>query len=173
MTVERRRSPTPTRADLESHLVIDEDNIDESLVDQPGYFDQVAKAHAASNANYEERKLELKELLAELDGDIRRRAIEAEEKLTEKQLENRITGLPRVKDKSREVLAAKRVADDWATLKESFQQRSYMLRELNTSQIARLHNLGVERGATDARTRIGDRNRVAAERLRSERGRGD
>jgi hypothetical protein len=97
------------------------------------------------------------------------RAAEQQEKLTETALTNRIVTLPKVKELQRKVLDAKRQADDAVNLKEAFVQRSYALKDLNAVQVARMYNLGLERGATGARQNIGDRNRAAGETARRER----
>jgi hypothetical protein len=55
-------------------------------------------------------------------------------------------------------------------MKESYHQRSFMLRELNASANAKLYNLGLERGAGGAGRHIAERSREDISRTREERG---
>lgn len=150
-------------------LRIDDDDLDQCLVDQPEYFYQAAQAATDAGAVRDGLELELKELKAQLDSDIRKKAEEQSEKFTETALVNRIIVLPKVKELTRKVLEAKRGAEVASNLKEAYIQRSYALKDLNAVQVARMYNLGIERGATGARQNIGDRNRAAGEAARRER----
>ena len=152
--------------ELRSKLRIDEDNIDRCLVEQPDYFYQAAEAFAQAIATRDGLKLARDELIAQLDQDVRRHAGANDEKLSETQLTNRIKVLPKVKEAVRAYLNACKIADECEAMKESFQQRSYMLRELNASANARLYNLGIERGAGGARSRIVERGREEISRNR-------
>jgi hypothetical protein len=156
-------------SEVRSKLRIDDDDLDQCLVEQPEYFYQAAERATSAGAERDGLELELKELKAQLDSDIRKAAEQREEKLTETALVNRIVTLPKVKELQRKVLDAKRQADDAVNLKEAFVQRSYALKDLNAVQVARMYNLGLERGATGARQNIGDRNRAAGETARRER----
>lgn len=153
-------------SEIRSKLRIDDDDLDQCLVDQPEYFYQAAQAATEAGAIRDGLELELKELKAQLDGDFRQ---QAERKLTETALTNRIITLPKVKDLTRKVLDAKRRAEDAIVLKEAFTQRSYALKDLTAIQLGRMYNLGVERGAVTARQNIGDRARAAGEAARMER----
>lgn len=158
--------------EVRSNLRINEDEIDRALAEHSEWFRKAGDHLNEVTADHDTLKLELKELVAELDGQIRKNAVEVEEKLTETQLNNRIQVLPRVKDLNRKILAAKKRMDDASTLKESYQQRSFMLRGMNDSANARLYNMGIERGAASARMRIGERNHERLERQRNENDRG-
>lgn len=153
-------------------LRIDEDDIDRMLVEHSEYFKRAGDYVTDATASYDALKLELKELTAQLDQDIRKNAQANDEKLSEAALSNRIIVLPKIKDLNRKLLTAKKRMDDATNLKESFQQRSYMLRGLNDSANARLYALGVERGASAASRRMGERNRERIDRQRTENDRG-
>jgi hypothetical protein len=165
--VERRRPSSPR--DLEAALRIDPDDIDDCLVEQPGLFYYVAEAVSLANSQRDTAKLELEEAVAELDQQFRKTALAEKEKLTEAAIENRIKTAPRIKGLQRDYLEARTKADHCAALKEAYQQRSFMLRELVAMQLAQLHNLGLERGAVAARHAIGDDVRARAEELRRAR----
>jgi hypothetical protein len=163
------RTVATTRDEVRAKLLIDDDDLDGCFVEQPEYFFQAAEAFTIANSGVDTLKLELKELTAELDQEIRRFAVETGEKLSETLISNRILLTPRIKQLNRKLLEAKRVADDWDSLKEAFIQRSYALKDLNSSQLARLNNLAMEQGSTGPRRNVGDAVRSQQEQLRRER----
>jgi uncharacterized protein YigA (DUF484 family) len=167
--IDRVRRAEPDRSELEDSLKIDDDALDDCLVEQPGFFYHVAEAVAAANARRDTLKLKLEETLAELDQNIRSEALRTEEKITEASIQNRLRTFPRIQDLQRDYLDARTDAEKWTALKEAYQQRSFMLRELVALQLAQAHNLGIERGAVSARHELGDRARQRAEDLRRER----
>lgn len=160
----------PRTNELRENLRIDEDDIDRCLVQQPDYFFQAADAFALANSQRDTIKLQLKELIAQLDQDLRKKALDDQERISEAQLTNRITTLPKVKELNQKLLQAARIADRCEALKESYIQRSHALRDLNSSAIARQYNLGIERGAGAARNRIVDRSREDIDREREASG---
>jgi hypothetical protein len=168
----RENSTRDNRSELEGSLQIDRDDLDSCLVEQPGYFYHVAEEVAQANARRDTLKLELEEQIAVLDKEVRQNALRDDEKMTEAGIQNRLRTMPKIKDLQRQFLNAKTEADSWAALKEAYQQRSFMLRELVALHLAHLHNLGIERGAVASRHDIGDRNRVATEALRRNRRQG-
>lgn len=130
-----------------SYLRIDRDDLDTSLMEQPEMFHHVANACVEAGARRDEAKLELEELLAELDQSVRARALKDDEKLTETALQNRLREMPRVQEAQRRYLETRKEADRWLALKESYQQRSFMLRELVHKLVAERHDLSTEAGA--------------------------
>jgi hypothetical protein len=168
MPRETPASPTPT--DLREALRIDEDDIDRCLVEHPQLFYQAADSLALAVATRDGLKLELKELVAQLDQDVRRKAVDDGEKLTESALANRITILPRVKELNRRYLDSCLAVDRAEALRDSYRDRSFALRALNDSANARLYNLGIERGATSARGRMVERSAEEISRTRESKG---
>lgn len=155
--------------DLEASLRIDPEDLDACLVEQPGLFYHVAENVSAANSARDAIKLELEEAQAELDQQFRKTALERDEKVTEASIQNQIRTAPKIKTLQRKYLEARTKAENRAALKEAYQQRSFMLRELVAVQLAHFQNLQVERGATFARHRMGDTNRGNAEQLRRAR----
>ena len=155
-------------AELAESLRIDEDNIDTCLVDQPGRFYQAAEAVAQANAARDTIKLELDELLAELGQLVRQAAADAEEKITEAGIQMKLTSMPKVQAKQRELLQTRSRAEHALALKEAYHQRSFMLRELVALQLAELNNLSIERGANSARRVVGEQARERTEASRRE-----
>jgi hypothetical protein len=160
-------------SDLErqrAYLAIDRDNLDDCLMQQPEVYYSVAQALALANADRDACKLDLEELQAQLDQDIRAEALRKDEKLTETSLQNRLKTLPKMQDIQRVLLKKRQEAESWQMLKEAFQQRSYMLKEIVALFIAQRHDLALEGGVGQARASLtadkADQNRVAAGALR-------
>jgi hypothetical protein len=156
------------RAELEDSLEINRDDLDTCLVGQPGFFYHVAEQVAAANARRDTTKLELEELMAEEDGKFRAVCARSDEKVTENGIRNYVQTLDSVKQLQRELLSTRMEADKWQALKEAYQQRSFMLRELVALFLSQMHNLGVERGASSLRHELGDNNRARGEAVRRE-----
>lgn len=157
------------RRELEDGLEIDRDALDDCLVEQPGFFYHVAEQVAAANAKRDTLELELEETVASEDGTFRALCARSDEKVTESAIKNYVRTIDRVMALQRRCLDARAAADSWASLKEAYQQRSFMLRELVALHLAQIHNLGVERGAVAARHELGDANRARSEQVRRER----
>jgi hypothetical protein len=152
------------REEIRGKLRIDEDDMDRCLVEHSEYFHKAAEQVTEATATRDALKLELEELVATLDRSIRERNIADDIKMSETGLSNTIKTTPRFQEAQRKHMDAVKVAADWGTLKEAFQQRSYMLRELNQRQIAQMYNLSTERGtAGSRRNAVGDRNRAELE----------
>lgn len=163
------QSATRRRSEFEGKLRIDEDDIDSCLVEQPELFYHVADALALANAVRDTLKLQLEEKTAELDRQVRAEYARLEEKVTEAGITNQLRILPVIQTLRRDFLDASTNSDRWDALKQAYSQRSFMLRELNGSQISKLHNLSLERGAGSARARMGDEARQRGEDQRRDR----
>lgn len=167
--VERRTPTANPRIELEESLKIDRDDLDSCLVDQPGLFFHVAEQVTEAKAKADGLKLDLEETMATEDGRFRALCATNGEKVTEAGIQNYLKTLPAIQTLQRKVLDARTAADHWAALKEAYQQRSYMLKELVALHLSQFYNLGVERGTTNSRHQLGDANRERAEVARRER----
>lgn len=156
-------------ADFHAALAIDRDDLDSCLVSQPETYYHVSQAFAAAVAERDATKLELEELQASVGQEIRATAARTEEKLTEGGLQQKLTANPRIQDLQRVLLEARKTADTWQALKEAFQQRSFMLRELVALVIAQRHDLGMEAGVGQARAAASESIRREAGKLRAAR----
>lgn len=163
--VQRKAAPI-TVEQLKSSLAIDEDALDDCLMEQPDLYYHVAEGFAMAVARRDQAKLQLEETTAELDGQYRQQALAAEEKLTEAALTRKLTATPRLQILERGLLDLKAEADRWQALKEAFQQRSFMLRELVQMMVSRLGNLSLERSVDHARGELGEANRRALGEMR-------
>lgn len=167
----RETSRSNAANELRENLRIDEDDIDHCLVAQPEYYYMAAEAVALATSRRDTLKLQRDETIAELDQAIRRKALEDDRKITEGQISNELKTLPKVKEINRQYVEACKVVDEAVAMKESYHQRSYMLRELNASANAKLYNLGLERGAGGgAGRRMVERGRAEIERKREDSG---
>lgn len=140
MTIDRRR-PAPQEdpplavvpkklARFREGLVIDKDDLDECLIQQPELYYHVAEAHSLATAERDAIKLDLEIWEAEEGQKIRDRAAIDEEKLTEGGLKEQLLLIPRIQQLRRKKLEQEGEISNWLALKEAFQQRSFMLREL-------------------------------------------
>lgn len=164
-----KKSSQPSLNDLKGQLQIDTDDLDGSLVEQPDLYYHVAEQFALAVANRDTSKLELEEAQAELDEQYRKKALEDDVKITEAALSKKLIATPRIQELERALLATRAEADKWQALKEAFQQRSFMLRELVSIRISNLNNLSLERGVNRSHADLADANHSAAGRLRQER----
>lgn len=150
-----------------SNLRIEKDDLDNCLVEQPELYDHVGEALSLAIAERDSTKLDLEEAEAEEGQKIRSRAAQMDEKLTEASVREQLTLNSRLMKLRRLQLEQKALVDAWSVLKESFQQRSYMLRELAPVHIARLFGSG-NSVRVDAKNAVADtaRDRIGEERAR-------
>lgn len=151
------------------YLIIDRDNLDQCLMEQPEVYYHVAKAFAQAVSERDACKLNVEECLAKLDQELRSEALRLDEKLTETAIQNRLKTLPAIKSLRQSYMDRCKEADDWQALKEAFQQRSFMLRELVALFIAQRHDLAMEAGAGQARIDLSEQNRKKNDELRRQR----
>ncbi len=154
------------RTELEQSLHIDDDALDRCLTEQPGLFYHVATALAQANSQRDLLKLQLDEAMAEADGHERDLAFKREQKITEAAIQNSIKARPDIQKLQRACLEARTEAERWSALKEAYQQRSYMLKEIVGMRLAEFYSLGVERGAASGHRDLGDMNQARAEQKR-------
>jgi hypothetical protein len=154
---------------LRRQLSIDDDDLDRALIEQPDLYYHVAAQYVEAVAERDAAKLDLEQAQAELDGQFRRQAVEQEAKITDAAVQRKIVSTPRVQTLERDYLKCRGDADKWLALKEAFQQRSFMLRELVSIRIAHLGNLTIEKGVRGAQRDLAEAHREAAGRMRQER----
>jgi len=114
--------------EFRGYLLIDKNALDQELVQQPSLFEKVGDAFAEAIAEKDAAKEELANVDARLDGMIRKSA--ADKRVTDTAIKNRIQAHSKHQGAFAKYLTAKMRADKLGALKESFHQRSYMLREL-------------------------------------------
>jgi hypothetical protein len=147
-------------AQLKDGLNIDIDNLDFALIKQPNQYFHVAQQHALAISRRDKLDHEMDVLKASLDREIRLEAIKTGEKITESQIKAAIERDKEHRALMFEYLYAKREADQWLALKDSYQQRSYILKDLVSLHVSGYFGEAVgakERG--DARKRVIERRK--------------
>lgn len=163
----REPSPAPRASKLEqlrSGLVIDKDNLDDCLVQQPELYYHVAEAFSHAIATRDALKLDIEIAEAREAKLIRELAAEADEKLTEAGLREQLALIPELQKLRRRRIEEESNISAWQALKEAFTQRSYMLRELVPMHLSRFNSGSV----SSPRTQMADaaRERAGEERVR-------
>jgi hypothetical protein len=170
--MERKKSAV-SREDLRDQLSINKDDLDTSLVEQPDLYYHVAECYSESVAERDASKLDLEQAIAGLDEQLRQEAAAREEKVTETLIQRRLATHPRIQELERNALRLRAEVDKWQALKEAYQQRSFMLRELVQMLIARLSNTSLERGVISSRgsyrDAVAQSNHEAASKIRRDR----
>lgn len=114
--------------EFRAYLSIDKSSLDDEVIRQPSLFFEVSEAYVEAAAERDYAKEDLANIDAVLDSSIRK-------KLSDKKpTEGAVKGLVQCSEEHskamRVYLEAKQLADKFAVLKDAFQQRSYMLRDL-------------------------------------------
>lgn len=151
--------------DLERALKIDKHALDEMLERQPDLFYMVARECALRISQRDAAVLELKEVEAIVDQQIRQ-DLSGEEKVTERDIEAR-------RRTNRDVLGMIAAVSDlnhqvaiWQALKEGWQQRSYVLKDLVTLYVSSYYGDSTKRATDRVKGRDADiaRGEMAKER---------
>lgn len=121
---------------LKAQLRIDKHDIDNEIERQPSLFFDVSREVTAAAARRDYLKEELQRIDAKLDGKYRRRAVKQSTKYTEAQIAHMIALDDDHIAASNALIDAREHADTMQALKESFNQRSYMLRDLASLFVA-------------------------------------
>lgn len=147
-------------AKLRSLLRINRDRLDDEVSEHAEYYEKAAELHVLAVAEFDAIKQELDDVIAEESCAVRL----SEDKMTETAIKQLVKDKPKVQSLSRELLDAKLLVDRCAVLKESFGQRSYMMRELVGLYIAR-------RLSSNAHSAKEDLQSYSSGRVREERAR--
>lgn len=116
--------------ELHAQLAIDKSVLDDEVIRQPVLFYTVSEALTDVIAERDAAKEELNSVDAELDGKWRAKFAKANTKVTDKVVLSAVQIDPLHEKAFTDWLQAKTRAEKLAALKEAFQQRSYMLRDL-------------------------------------------
>lgn len=151
---------------LQDQLAIDRDDLDTCLSDQPNLYFHVADVYTRAIADREKAQSELSMTKARIDREIRHASAEEGTKRTEASIEKEMKGDKRYHEARRIWEDKAALAERWGALKESYQQRSFMLRELVQLYISERHDVAGQSGAYEARARKAEENRAAAGQMR-------
>lgn len=117
-------------------LAIDKHNLDSALVEQPELYQVVAEEHVLAVSRRDELKDDLKRVEGELQIRIRKEAAEIKAKATEKSILSEVETHTEYIAAREAFLNACKEADLWQAMKESFIQRSYVLKDLTSLYIS-------------------------------------
>lgn len=153
--------------DLRKKLQIDEHSLEIELKNFPNLVDDVGQASVLAISYRDEAKQELDEIEAKVDSEIRSEAAEANEKVTEKDVESQKKLDPKVKAANKKFLDLKLEAAQWGVLKEAFEKKSYALSKLVDLYIANYYSEIEKKGNTSLKTMQSQRAKTElAERRR-------
>lgn len=116
--------------ELEKGLKIDEHALDEALQQQPDLFYRVSKTLAMLTSRRDAMKQEKETVEAQADLTIRRKHARDKDKATEGSIRAEIRLDREVIEVGNELLELANLVAQFAALKEAFQQRSYVLKDL-------------------------------------------
>ena len=157
---------------FKKNLKIDRNNLDEEVIRQPGLYEEVSTQAALAISKRDELEEKLKITAAQLDTKVRKRMEKRNERITEPIVKNKILGHMEYKDVWEDYIELRRKAARLQALKESYQQRGYMLRELVTLYVNSYYSLesaqSNQHKAKKARAQHGERE-MAAKRKASKR----
>jgi hypothetical protein len=151
-----------------SRLRIDRADLDGCLMEQPELYYHVAEAHAFAVARRDRCKVDYEEAVAKHDDRIRSKAADEGERMTDTRTAHRIALVPEVQSLQRQWIESRAEVESLLALKEAFQQRSFMLRELVAWAVAHQYDLVMERGGGSGRAALAEAagRRIAKERER-------
>jgi hypothetical protein len=111
-------------------IIIDRNDLDTELANQPGIFLEVAQAYTQAISVRDGLKESLDSLGSSIDLRIRREAVDHGEKLTEALVKARVESNKTYRQHVEDYLAAKAKAEDLFAVKEAFAQRAFVLKDL-------------------------------------------
>lgn len=122
--------------EYKAYLKIDADALDEDLKTQSGLYHEVADRLALQVSRRDATKKALAEAEAFADERIRKRMRKKGDKFTEKEIATKVRSDEEVEELSSELLRIGYNVARLGALKDSFEQRRYMLREMVQSYVA-------------------------------------
>ena len=123
MKVNIKTSDFQKEYDIQQELSIDEENLNQELAEQPGKYAFFAALFALAEKDYHFAELELSQIESMIDAEIRSKAVEDKEKLTEGKILNKIHSDPRWVAAELKIIEHGRMRGMIRGLKEGFAQR--------------------------------------------------
>jgi hypothetical protein len=115
---------------LKQSLLIDRNDLDTALIQQPDLYHQVSEQYAKSISLRDRAKAELEEEAALIDFATRQHAAENDLRITETVVANSIKVDASYRKAQQKYLDLREQTDQWEGLLKSYEQRSYALKEL-------------------------------------------
>lgn len=116
--------------DAKEKLIIEKNLLDDELINQPILYQEVAEQYALAISRRDAANENVKRVDADLYKRIREAAAVEGTKVTEAMIQSEILTHPEHIEAYDAYLECKKQADLWATLKDSYSQRSYAIRDL-------------------------------------------
>jgi hypothetical protein len=150
---------------MDSAISIDKHALDDCVMQQPELFHRVAEKLALEISLRDEIKDQLSVVQAEVDETIRLEAAQSSTKMTEGAIKMQITMHPDVVMARSTLAKLNKSVGLLSALKESYSQRSYMLKELVSLYLAQYYGdeTATASGAKD-RSYVNNRRAMQAER---------
>lgn len=117
-------------AELKQHLRIDRNNLETELEKQADLFYEICEEHTRAISRRDELEVTSKEQYALCADAVRRNAEDSGEKITEAYVKEQVAMDKDYLDATATYLEAKKLSDLFAGLRDAFDQRGKMLREL-------------------------------------------
>lgn len=117
-------------AELKGHLLIDRNELETELEKQSELYYEVCEAHARASSRRDELKVAMEEQYAISADSIRRAAEEEKAKITEASIKEQVILEKDYLDATAAYLEAKKLAELYGGLREAFDSRGKMLKEL-------------------------------------------
>ena len=160
---------------LRGALIIDKDRLEEAVLRQPDLFFQVAEQYSLAVSRRDAARDNLSRMDAEIARNIRADLAKRNEKDTASVVTDLIILDARHIQAAEQFAKLKQASDEWGTLKESYEQRMRMLRELvSLYSTGYWTNAGAGRTNATVRNALADqaRERMEEKRQEQQRGRG-
>lgn len=157
--------------ELEAGLLIDKNDLDEELIRHPDLFYRVSKELTMLTSRRDAAKQEIAAVEAEADARARRAMRKGDEKVTEPEVKARIRLDKDVEDAYRVHQDLARDVGLFSALKEAYQSRSYVIKDLVQLWIANYYGDKAERHTRNAvrEHTADDARRVVVESRRQRR----
>lgn len=169
----RTQSPLRQSEDLleeyAEFLLINKHSLDAGLMEQPTVYYNVGVGYANAMSARDAARADLDRAKADADRTIRNRAADENHRITEAQVANQILEDHLYQSANKEYLDWKAITEKWLSLKESFGQRAYALRDLCQLWISNYYaDTAIHAETSEARDRLASssRAREADERRR-------
>ena len=157
--------------EAQDNLKIDKDALDLVCITHAELFGEVADRHTRAVSERDFKKDALSTAYSEIESEIRSKAAEKGDKITEKAIAAQVLLSDEYLEANEEYLNEKKEADLWANKKEAFMQKSSMIKRLCDLYLAGYYTTSSVKGAEEAGGEIGHGNdRAALRKKRRQRG---
>lgn len=122
--------------EFKAALAIDRYSLDTCIADQVILFSEVSEQTVAALAVRDTSKKQMEEMYADVSLRIRQEAADEGRKMTEGLVKENVLVSVDYAEAQDAYFEKKNLADHWTALKETFMQRSYMIREMGALYVA-------------------------------------